>query len=202
MGVIFFRQYFTHYIKLFALGFLQDIFHPCDKLVKRHHYAFLAYKGLVRKTFKTVSDEFQRGNEKIECEFVNESGRKESQIVTRLTFINNSHIVCNTVMDWLNAVSVIYATSFGKEVAYNSFKPFLLSIVYYGLDIERIMGIHCLVKYSDQASVRADLVEEKQFIDFLKRLYQSSHVNDSIKWRLDCMILSLFKKIEILEYCI
>ena len=152
-----------------ALTYLQAKYAPGEMLLEFRHYECIATKGFVQTTYTKVCDDFAR-NERVMWEFVNEARQVERQTVTRLTFVNNSHSVVNTVVDALNNIVVVFCTSETKRVAYPNYVPFFKSVLYYGLPIERIVCLNCLLSFCQVAELRADLFSDLELIAFLRKI--------------------------------
>jgi len=183
-----FKTYYIYFIKLVSLTYLQAKYNPQEKLLNFDHYKVIATRGFVQTLFKKVSNEFSK-NDQILLEFLNEKNEIEIQKITRLTFVNNSHSVVNTVVDALNNIKVVFASTETKKLAYPNYIPFFKSVLYYGLDIEKIICLNCLISFCAVEEIKSDLFKDNDLINFLRSLKETSKdINDSIKERLQIML--------------
>ncbi len=183
-----FKTYYIYFIQLVSLTYLQAKYNPQEKLLNFDHYKVIATRGFVQTLFKKVSNEFSK-NDQILLEFLNEKNEIEIQKITRLTFVNNSHSVVNTVVDALNNIKVVFASTETKKLAYPNYIPFFKSVLYYGLDIEKIICLNCLISFCAVEEIKSDLFKDNDLINFLRSLKETSKDrNDSIKERLQIML--------------
>jgi hypothetical protein len=183
-----FKTYYIYFLKLVSLTYLQAKYNPQEKLLNFDHYKVIATRGFVQTLFKKVSNEFSK-NDRILLEFLNEKNEIEIQKITRLTFVNNSHSVVNTVVDALNNIKVVFASTETKKLAYPNYIPFFKSVLYYGLDIEKIICLNCLISFCAVEEIKSDLFKDSDLINFLRSLKETpKDRNDSIKERLQIIL--------------
>ena len=153
-----------------AMAYLENI-NPSKRILTKRDYQFIASSSYTANYFKEkVTNEFRKISEIVEWEFINELNQIETQKVTRITnhfgrVLNNSS---NYLVRGLKQIKDTYTTDEHKEIAYECQKNFFKSILFYGLDIEKVMCLDCLIKFVRISSIRDDLVSEVNLIEQLK----------------------------------
>ena len=78
-----------------------------------------------------------------------------------------------------------------RQLAFNSYRHFLRSIIYYGLDVEKIVALKCILEYCVveriKTQVRLDTELFKYLKDLRNKLADGIHL-DPIESRLRTMI--------------
>ena len=152
------------------MAYLENI-NPSKKILTKRDYQFIASSSYTANYFKEkVTNEFRKISEIVEWEFINELNQIETQKVTRITnhfgrVLNNSS---NYLVRGLKQIKDFFTTDEHKEIAYECQKNFFKSILFYGLDIEKVMCLDCLIKFVRISSIRDDLVREVNLIEKLK----------------------------------
>ena len=184
------------YLRLFliALAFLQEKFKPEDSLLNINHYKMLATKGYIQSIFKDVSDVFKKNSVIVKWQFRNEFGQEETTHVNRLNFIGESQDNVKqfdnyrnfTLVDTLNGLKVIGSTEERRLIIYESFRNFFLSIIFHGLDVEKILCLSCLIKFCQTEYIRNDLFNDEKLITYLLKVKESALMakNDPVAKRL------------------
>ena len=197
-----FKTYFIYVLYLVSLTYLQAKLEPDSslKLLDFRHYEDIVKKGFLNTTyisFRKITNEFVQ-NEKIQWEFINENNEEETQHLTRLIFINNTNSAMGyTIVDVINNIKNSFTTNETKKLAFPEYVSFFKSIIYYGLDIEKIICLSCLRSFCSEQTVKNYILEDEAFIKFLENLKQSRLCieeveENSFKPRLKAMIENLF----------
>jgi hypothetical protein len=104
-----------------------------------------------------------------------------------------------TLVDTLNGLKVICSTEEARLIVYENFEFFFKSIIFYGVEVEKILCLNCLVKFCETEFIRNDLFNDEKLIEYLSKVKNDQHkVKNSFNTkRLDIMIENFlaFKKI-------
>ena len=185
---------------LVALAFLQEKFKPSTSFLTMSEYKSLATGGFVRSLFSKRSSDFLGIGEVRRWEFINEFNEKEIQNVTRLNVPSNVSMGINvlstyTIMYSLNNLRVIFSHNDDtRKFAYDASKYFMISIIYFGVDAEKVVALKCLLEYCAVEQIKHDISNEQDMFAYLIDL-KSSDSGDPIEKRLLVMIeefLALF----------
>jgi hypothetical protein len=185
-----FKTYFIYVLKLVSLKYLENKIDSNEKLLEVNHYKDVIEGGFAQNSFKEITNEFCKNEE-----FLNEKNIREIQGVTRMTFINNSQSVANSIIEVLNNIKLIFTTRETKMLAYPKYSVFFKSVLYYGLDIERIICLNCLRSFCEVEEIRRDIFGDEKLVSYLNNIILSESLtttNDEIKQRLITMIRSFF----------
>ena len=173
-----------------SLGYLQETFQPSESFLSIQDYEFIAKTGFGSNYFKNVSNEFKSLSEVVELEFVNDENQIETQYVTRmktyfdLIIYEPSYYFVNLIRQ----LSIIFSSDETKLIAYRAYKYFFKSILMYGLDIEKMLCLSCLVNFIHISEIHCDLFGDVNLIGYLGVLKNGTELSntstDSIKKRL------------------
>ena len=172
-------------------------------LMDSNDYAYLANGGYTRSVYTKVSKDFLNSCDIIRSEFINEFNKKEMQNVTRSLVPGDMATGLNvfstfTQIGILNKLRFIYSLSEEKRVlGFKNYNCFILSMVYYGLDIEIIIALKCLIEYCSVEQIKQEVFNNKNLFNHLKSLVKENASNNSNGERLKSMIndfFNIFKK--------
>jgi hypothetical protein len=195
-----FKSYFIYVLYLVSLAYLQYKFKN-ECLLCFKHYEHIACRGFMSTSFisfREVTNAFV-DNEKIERDFMNEMGEREKQRVTRIVFIQNSKsAMAYTIVDVLNNINVCFQANETKSMAYKEYEYFFKSIIFYGLTIEKIICLNCLVSFSNDLKVREAILRDDDLIFYLKSLILMENEQDfNLKTRLRNLVRKLLEQLKL-----
>ena len=183
---------------LTCLSYLQVRFHTNEPLVSLNDFSDAFENGYIHTNFRETSNAFLVNSELVEYEFYNEKHELEIQKVHKL---NISGYRNDRAADYgyygyfltfeqiIDNISVLCFDYEKKHVGYDYFKYFIKSLLMYGLDIEKLLGLKCLNDFLAVSKVKKDLVEDKRFMEFLKNMETNSmESNHETQQRLNVMI--------------
>ena len=179
---------------LIALSYVQEAFKKRGFLTV-DHYRVIATRGFIPKCFSQVSDEYRAAStEIVPWEFINEYDEAEVAHVSRLLVSGTSTTAINTIVDALNCLCVINANDEAKKIAYESYRYFIKSVIYFGLCVEKILCVRTLIKFCTEDYVRKDVLEDTELVDYLRKIYidESSSNADVYAKRLNVKIGEFF----------
>jgi hypothetical protein len=181
-------------LKLFVtcLSYLQVRFRPNDSLVSLNLFRVFE-NGYIHSNFRNISGEFLLNCELIEYEFPNENNELEFQKVHKLNISDNKksyETILRTFEQIINNISILCFDNEKKIVGYEFYKFFIKSLIIFGLDIEKLLGLKCLNDFLVVEEVKKDLNEDEPFIETLKnmRTNKNSVCNNQMQQRLNIMI--------------
>ena len=166
------KSFYKVFLKSLAYLDKLSLYKSNQKILSIEDYRFIALSAYTAVYFKEITDEFKKISEIVEWEFINEFNQKEEQKVTRITnhfgrILNNSS---NYFVRSIRHINDIFTTDETKVIAYEAHKYFFKSIIFYGLNIERILCLACLLKFIHIGSIREDLFGDVSLIEYLKML--------------------------------
>ena len=132
-----------------ALAYLQNTFGHSTSLLNYDDYLYITTTGSFPNYFKKFSNDFQ--SDLVNKEFINELNQVEVERVTRIKFRTNCVYFRNnygyTFADILNQLNVIFSTNEAKLLAYETYKILFRVILFYGVDVEKILCLFCLKRF-------------------------------------------------------
>ena len=186
-----------------ALAYLQEKFKTDMELLETRHFEIIMQFEYVQSIFKKVSRDFVGTSELVYWEFFNEHGKREVQKVSRITF-GASQIVTKyyqkvSSVDLLNLVLVFLNTDDKIRMGYNSYKHFFYGIIFFGLDIERVLCVKCLINFKAVSDVNESLRGDVNLNAFLKSLlvqYENHRPSFSVNANRQRLIVMIEKYFE------
>ena len=175
-----------------SLAYLEEsrLFVPFDSpLLKPIHYELIASSYNILHLFNKVSNEYKQESILIECDIVNEWSQIERQRVSKFNFVDL------VLVNLIESIRVIYSTCDDTmKLAFNLFKCLFKSLVFFGLDIEKILCLNCLIKWILVDSIRNEISDDRQFYAYLESLLEETlQTNgDVIKSRLNKVLNEFF----------
>ena len=139
--------------------------------------------------FNKVSNEYKQESILIECDIVNEWSQIERQRVSKFNFVDL------VLVNLIESIRVIYSTCDDTmKLAFNLFKCLFKSLVFFGLDIEKILCLNCLIKWILVDSIRNEISEDREFYAYLESLLEETLQSngDDIKSRLNKVLNEFF----------
>lgn len=185
---------------IIALAFLQEKFKPKESLINFSHVKFLATKGYIQKVFKDVSNVFKHNSVLVKWQFRNEFDQEETQRVHRLNFVGDSLVKQFdkyrnfTLVDTINGLNVMCSTKERKLIVYEGFGNFFKSIIFYGVEVEKILCLKCLIEFCEIESIKSDLINDEKLLKYLLEIksdYSNARLTPNAK-RLNTMIENFF----------
>jgi len=139
-----------------------------------------------------VNNDFTR-NPRVFSEFINENNQVEQGEVNKLFLIHNSNnsAMARTIVDVLDNIKFVYDKKETKEIAFPVFYPFFKSVLFYGLNIERIMCLNCLINYCQVETIRNQIFDDEELIEFL-RTKQIENTEDAMEQRQNRILTRFF----------
>ena len=95
------------------------------------------------------------------------------------------------IVDVIERLKVFFSTEELKILAYNTHKIFFISLIKYGLVIEKILCLDLVEIFSHVNFIKSDLLNEKEFVELLKELSEIESDMDPIRIRLEQRASSL-----------
>ena len=192
---------------LASLTYLQKKLNSSQNLLTLEHYEFFASGGHTRTKFKSITKYFREEGKSIVArfEYINEFGRKEASKVThtiipsdKLTGINVLAIytVVRTINDQRRIFSLTDQT---RIIGFENYKYYIFSIIFYGLDIEKILSLKYLIEYSQVGQIKNEILNETclfEYLNDLKNSYDDNYSCNQMEIRLNTIIgefLALFE---------
>jgi hypothetical protein len=188
-----FKIYYIYVFKLVSLKYLQVKFKSHKKILLNYeHYVDIVNGNFVKHTFTVVNDEFTR-NPRVFSEFINENNRVEQGEVNKLYLIHNSNnsAMARTIVDVLDNIKFVYTSKRTKKLAFPVFYPFFKSVLLNGRTIERIICLNCLINYCQVETIRNQIFDDKELIEFL-RAKQIENSQDDMEQRQNRMLTRFF----------
>jgi hypothetical protein len=182
-----------------SLGYLQENFRPNVALLDFENYYYLATTGFITNYFVKVSADYKNISFLTRWEFINENGRLEIQNITSIfNRFNNNSFTMNYIYitDVIERLKVFFSTENLKILAYNTHKIFFISLIKYGLDIEKVLCLDLVEIFSHVNFIKSDLLNEKEFLELLKESSEIESEMDPIKLRLKQRASSLRSLLE------
>ena len=95
-------------------------------------------------------------------------------------------------------LTIVFTTNEARKLAYEVYQYFFKSVIYYALDMEKIMCLMCLKSFCQCIEVKNKVFEDVKLIEYLESLIKNCGLfeNDDLKKRLNNVIKDflLFKK--------
>ena len=172
-----------------SIAYLKEKLKPDYELLEFGDYETLATsKRIVQDCYKNISDDYKKKTSLVESEFINEMDCEEVRQVSMFNYFGEGCTLIRTIPDIINYFRVVFSSEATKECAWENFKFFLVSIVYHGLDIEKIVCLNCLTKFSEASVIRTELAQDRELIHYLTQLYAENESRNDLKDRLNNMI--------------
>ena len=172
------KPFFRIYLR--SLGYVSEIFKPKVQLLNTCHYEFIATRSFISCYFNCVRKDFIDACDLMFFEFVNELNEIELEKVNRFNeyqngFRKNTNYYFVEVLIWLKNLFTCFESI---RIVYDTHQFFFKSIVYFGLDIEKLLCLHVLAKFSyGNDGVGREIFQDKQFIEFIERINDDININ-------------------------
>ena len=175
-------------LRIFLLGvsYLHVKYFPNFSLFETKNY-LLAGTGVIQSYFVDISAEYLKISELVRWEFRNEFGLLEVCKVNKLTFpgLNRPNVLLPyIIVDVLNNIKCLCFNDQIKMAGFARYKNFFLTIIYFGLVIEKILSLNVLKEFLTISEIRRDLLNDQDLKNKLKDLKQSTNLTGTIKNRL------------------
>ena len=183
----------TH-IYLIAACYLQKRLHSSGMiLVGLKHFATF-HEGFIQNYFKQIRDDFASDCELVEYECLNELNQYEIVKTHKFKEKNMRHVYetflsLSPFVMILESIRLRSSTNEMKLMSFEIYKNTFKSILFYGLDIERVFCLRCLNEFCQgNASIKSQLMSDEMLIKFLLKVYQRENDKASLKERLRLIV--------------
>ena len=182
-------------IHLISLSYLQVKLLPNVTLLRANYFE-CAKKSAIQTVFVRTTDEHFKNAELINWEFRNEFNKLERCKVTKLDLSGiNRHndLLPYVTVDVLNNIKFICFNEQNKIIGFEKYKHFFLSVLYFGLDIEKLVCLNALKDFLAVEQVRNEIFSNQELILFLSDLRDriGQKLDDSVNYRL-CLSIYTF----------
>ena len=181
-------------IYLRALAFIQVAFKPEISLLETKHYELIASLANASCFFKNERDDFIKYCDLVNYEFLNELNEIEVQKVYRFNIYNNRNRTDTNyyfieIIIWLKE---IFITPEQMEIAFVAYQNFFKSIIYFSLDIEKLICLNCIASFCAVEKIKKQIFDDTKFVEFIENvLFRNQKAsNDTIQERLNLCIKS------------
>jgi hypothetical protein len=158
---------------LHSLAYLETSFSSYleTPLLSLDHYKLMSSQNILSQIFSTkVSNEYLSKTFYVDYEFINDLGEIESQRVTKLDRV--------VLVEEIEYIRVFYSRCDDvMQIGFNAFKYFFKSILFYGLYIEKILCLNCLLKWILVDEIRNEIVDDREFYVYLEHLRKNLHLS-------------------------
>lgn len=179
-------------IYLRALAFIQVAFKPGINLLEAKHYELIASLANASCFFKNERDDFIKDCDLVNYEFLNELNETEVQKVYRFNIYNNRNRTDTNyyfieIIIWLKE---IFITPEQIEIAFVAYQNFFKSIIYFSLDIEKLICLDCIASFCAVEKIKKQIFDDKKFVEFIENvlLRNQTASNNTIQERLNLCI--------------
>ena len=180
-----------------SICYLQGI--QSKTLVSLAQFENLSNKlGFIHNYFGNVRPDFSLVCKLVECQFKNELGQFEIAKSHKFSDTNigtyENYLSLSPFLNILESVRMRSSSKQTKAISFSLYKNWFKSIVYYGLDAERIYCLWCLSEFcQENESIKMSLLNDETFVRFLLNLRNESREKENtVKERLFSLINSFF----------
>ena len=128
----------------------------------------------------------------VNYEFLNELNETEVQKVYRFNIYNNRNRTDTNyyfieIIIWLKE---IFITPEQIEIAFVAYQNFFKSIIYFSLDIEKLICLDCIASFCAVEKIKKQIFDDKKFVEFIENvlLRNQTASNNTIQERLNLCI--------------
>ena len=189
----------AYHLYLIGLSFLQTGYKLNYTLVSLAHSDEFK-NGYIKSTFKNSIIDFRSICELVEVECVNEQNKleiatthklKDSIVKDKTIYTYETFWSLSPFLRILECIRLRSTSDEMKQISYYQHRYFFKSIVYFGLDIKKILCLRCLNEFCKASdSIKLDFFHDTNLKNILKMSLASddNHEENSLKMRLKTIV--------------
>ncbi len=198
MHLEFFQPLFRNFLR--CLGYINEAFKPQTQLLSIKHYELIAKSSFATRYFDKIRKDFIDVCNLKYYEFYNELDKIELEKVNNFNIYNNRPVMNSNFyfVESLNMLKELFTTPQLIIIAYTTHQYFFKSIIYYGVDIEKLLGLQILTKFCLVEEVRKHVFNDVNFSGFVEDMHDNISKNkgtfaDNLKERLNNCIFNFLQ---------